>query len=394
MGKVDDNQIKNEIQNLIEPWTKRRVASSTDNLLRTLKNACYSEPIPLDENNIYLENGYYNVSSKMFFEHRYQFTKNRLNVCYERSQDKPVTWLKYLCELLPKDDIPIVQEYLGYCLIPTKRGQKALFIHGNGGEGKSILKSIVSNIFGNAYSLISIKDVVEGEFSVATLDNKLVAVDDDAQTSAFKETGKFKILITNSDPMQVNPKGKQAYETVIYSRFIALSNQPIQALHDNTEGFFRRQILIKTKDKPKGRINDAFLTDKILKEKSLILNWCIKGLHRLIDNGYIFTESANSCKNIHQLMRDSFNVLEFVEDKDYIEFTQSSETTSNNLYDCYTLWCSNNGYEPVKQRTLVTYMKTNQEKFGVEASNNIIVNKKRSRGFSGILIKQKWDKTL
>ncbi|MFI3206722.1 MAG: phage/plasmid primase, P4 family [Clostridia bacterium] len=391
MGRVEDNQIKGEIQKLIEPWTKRRVASSVENLIKNLKNACYSEPIPIDEDNIYLENGFYNISSKMFFENKYQFTKNRLSAEYKRTDEKPNVWLKYLSELLQEEDIPIAQEYLGYCLIPTKRGQKALFIHGNGGEGKSVLKSVISNIFGKSYTLISIKDVAEGEFSVATLDNKLIAIDDDAQTSAFKETGKFKILITNSDPMLVNPKGRQAYEAVVYSRFIALSNQPIQALHDNTEGFFRRQILLKTKDKPKGRVNDAFLTDKILKEKSLILNWCIEGLHRLISNGYLFTESTNSRNNIHQLMCDSFNVLEFVKDDEYIEFKENCETTSNDLYSCYSLWCSNNGYEPVKQRTLMTYFKTNAEKFEVKATNNIFIDKKRSRGFKGILVRQKWD---
>ena len=35
------------------------------------------------------------------------------------------------------DDILTLQEYLGYCLIPSTKGQKMLIITGKGGEGKS-----------------------------------------------------------------------------------------------------------------------------------------------------------------------------------------------------------------------------------------------------------------
>ena len=49
----------------------------------------------------------------------------------------PERWLTFLHELLDDADIPTLQEYLGYCLIPSTKGQKMMLIVGKGGEGKS-----------------------------------------------------------------------------------------------------------------------------------------------------------------------------------------------------------------------------------------------------------------
>ena len=43
----------------------------------------------------------------------------------------------FLSELLEDEDILTLQEYLGYRLIPTTRGQTMMLLKGNGGEGKA-----------------------------------------------------------------------------------------------------------------------------------------------------------------------------------------------------------------------------------------------------------------
>ena len=45
-------------------------------------------------------------------------------------------WLRFLSELLYPEDIPTLQEFIGYCLIPSNKGQRMMVIKGNGGEGK------------------------------------------------------------------------------------------------------------------------------------------------------------------------------------------------------------------------------------------------------------------
>ena len=58
------------------------------------------------------------------------------------------TGCAFLSELLGPEDIPALQEYLGYCLIPSTKGQKMLMLIGKGGEGKSRIGVVMNAIFG------------------------------------------------------------------------------------------------------------------------------------------------------------------------------------------------------------------------------------------------------
>ncbi len=40
----------------------------------------------------------------------------------------PAVWLRFLDELLYAEDIPCLQEYIGYCLIPSNKGQRMMLI--------------------------------------------------------------------------------------------------------------------------------------------------------------------------------------------------------------------------------------------------------------------------
>lgn len=56
----------------------------------------------------------------------------------------------------------------------------------------------------------------------------------------------------------------------------------MQALYDKSDGFYRRQLLLITKEKPSGRIDDPFLIDKLRTKKEGISLWALEGLKRLI----------------------------------------------------------------------------------------------------------------
>ena len=69
------------------------------------------------------------------FQESRLFCQNRLPVKYVPKAPAPDRWLTFLHELLDDADIPTLQEYLGYCLIPSTKGQKMMLIVGKGGEG-------------------------------------------------------------------------------------------------------------------------------------------------------------------------------------------------------------------------------------------------------------------
>ena len=54
--------------------------------------------------------------------------------------------------MLDEADISTLQEYLGYCLIPSTKGQKMMLIVGKGGEGKSRIGLVLKRLMGDAAS--------------------------------------------------------------------------------------------------------------------------------------------------------------------------------------------------------------------------------------------------
>ena len=100
----------------------------------------------------------------------------------------------FLSELLEDEDILTLQEYLGYRLIPTTRGQTMMLLKGNGGEGKSRIGVVMQAMLGANLKNGSIAKVERSPFARADLEHELVMVDDDMKMEALKSTHYLKSL--------------------------------------------------------------------------------------------------------------------------------------------------------------------------------------------------------
>ncbi len=98
-------------------------------------------------------------------------------------------FLKFLHDMLEDEDILTLQEYLGYCLIPSTKAQAMMFIIGNGGEGKSRIGVVMKSIFGDAMIESKLHRLESDRFARANLQNKLLMIDDDMQLEALTSTG-------------------------------------------------------------------------------------------------------------------------------------------------------------------------------------------------------------
>ena len=297
---------------------------------------------------------------------------------------KVVTNLLASIKLLQPEDIPTLQEFLGYCLLPTTKGQKMLMLIGKGGEGKSRIGLVIRSLLGDSMNTTSIQKVESNRFSRADLENKLLMVDDDMDMSALPKTNYIKSIVTSECKMDMERKGVQSYQSQLYVRFLCFGNGALTALHDKSDGFFRRQIVLTTKDRPAGRADDPFLVDKLLREKEGIFLWCLEGLHRLIGNNYQFSISGKARENMETVKRSSNNVIEFLQSEGYIRFRADSEASSKAIYEAYTRWCDDNAQKPMSANRISSELAQNERLYNVEATNNVHVGGKRVRGFMGI----------
>ena len=95
-----------------------------------------------------------------FTEGRPAIVRSRLPVVYNPDAPAPVIWLNFLNGLLHAEDIPTLQEFIGFCLIPSNKGQRMMVIKGNGGEGKSQIGAVLSTIFGTSRMLVIFRGIL------------------------------------------------------------------------------------------------------------------------------------------------------------------------------------------------------------------------------------------
>ena len=384
-GPVEDEAalkqlILDEIQVVITNGLSKKVS----NLLETLRMIAYSAPLDIAVDCIHLKNGIYHLADGTFQESRL-FCRNRLPVAYNPKAAKPERWLTFLDELLEPEDIPTLQEYLGYCLIPCTKGQKMMFLLGKGGEGKSRIGLVLKNLMGDAVSNGSIQKVETSRFARADLENRLLMVDDDLNMNALPKTNYIKSIVTAEAKMDVERKGIQSYQSDIYARFLCFGNGALTALYDHSDGFWRRQLVLTTKDRPADREDDPFLVEALSAELEGILLWCLVGLQRLLRNNYKFTVSPKAAANLETIKRSSNNVLDFLDSEGYFRYNADFSISSRDLYEIYKLWCEDNACHPVSAARLSSEVSQNAVRLNLEPTNNIYLpGGRRVRGFMGI----------
>ena len=384
-GRVTDElPLRGEIFEELKCCAVSNIPRKISNIVELMKLAALVEDFPPEADRIHLANGTLFLDGS-FTEGKPDIVRCRLPVAYNPDAPTPTRWLAFLDGLLYPEDIPTLQEYIGYCLIPSNKGQRMMVIKGSGGEGKSQIGVVLSRLFGCNMKDGSIGKISENRFARADLEHTLLCVDDDMRMEALRQTNYVKSIVTAQGQMDLERKGKQSYQGWMYARLLAFSNGDLQALYDRSDGFYRRQLILTTKDKPLSRVDDPDIAEKMAAEVEGILLWAFEGLQRLVKNGFQFTESDRAKRNRELVKRDNNNVFDFLESEGYIRLKADACTSSKELYEVYKMWCEENSLNAIKARGFSDALIANQRRYNLESTNNIVNSSgRRVRGFVGI----------
>ncbi len=368
----------------LKPYLKTNASKKVDSIVNLLRIQANISDLPPQADRIHVLNGTLFLNGT-FTEDKNEIVRSRFPVCYNPNAKPPEHWLKFLSDLLREEDIPTLQEFIGYSLIPSNAGQKMLLIKGNGGEGKSQIGNLLSELFGVNAKDGSVGKISENRFARADLEHVHLMIDDDMRLEALKHTNYLKSIVTSKGKMDLERKGVQSYQGYMYARILAFSNGDLVSLYDQSDGFFRRQLILETKRKPEGRIDDPFLSEKFRTELDGIFNWAFEGLQRLEKNNFLFTESSRS-KAIWEIVRKEANNIElFMDSTGFISHGADLAISSKQLYDTYCRWCDLNAYPPVKSKSFVAHLKPNAEKYGIQYTTHLInAQGQEVRGFKGL----------
>jgi putative DNA primase/helicase len=314
-----------------------------------------SEEVNQRHNLINLDNGLYNwIDDKLLPHDPDYLCTQRIPVAYAPNAKCPNVDY-FFDSTIPKDCIPMIEEAIGYCLIPDSRFEKAWMFLGEGRNGKSTLLKLIIKLLGDKnVSKIPLHEIINNRFKRAELFGKLVNIFVDLNPKALEDTGYFKAIVSG-DPIDGERKFKDPFDFMPYSRMLYSANQMPRSL-DRTPAFYRRWYIIPFTQRFEGKKADRSLIYKLTTSEELsgLLNRGLAGLRRLMDNE-TFTESQTVIQELLKYKTENDSVVAFVEECCVLD--DEHEIARQDLYEAYHIYCEDGGLQPTSRRTFYTRLK-------------------------------------
>jgi putative DNA primase/helicase len=391
-GVINAQSLRRDIANSLgDAGWMGRIDTPTNAIFSSLKDMYTVDELSVNEKVIPLANGDLHIGKGewVFRLGEKKHSPYRLSVNYTPMEKPMPLFNKWLNDVFAPEDIPTVQEIMGYCLVPTTAAGEAFFIVGDGEAGKSGLGTILMGILGNASVSVETQQLVTKQFQVADVEHKLLAYDDDLGSAALSETGLLKKLITADTPIRAERKYCDPHQFNSYCRILASANFMLSSLYDDSNGFFRRlhPVLVKPKAPDRKVINKFY--DLILEqEKEQIFKWALIGLRRVMANGWKISWSERSRNYMKATKSNAVHFEDFFNET--CEVAVNEDTTIAELKKLYYKWCAENGIKEASDRRLANWFADNAEKFGLIRSENLTRNGKRLRGYWNLKIRPEW----
>ena len=318
-----------------------------------------AEPLPdINPYMIACTNGSIDIRDKKLREHSpTDFVRNKVNTRYDEN-----AYVEVVDEVLDKISVndpqlrKLIEEMMGYALIPTSKFQKAFILYGDGANGKSTLLDIITDVIGDTnISSLSLQEL-NHNFKLSEITNKLVNIGDDISDQYLEDSSIFKKLVSG-DEVTVDKKNEQPYKMRNYATMLFATNN-LPTTKDKSTGYSRRLSIIPFEAvfSSTDPDYDPFILDKLTtpEAKSYILNLAIDGIIRVFaQNG--FTEVDRVDDILNDFLKENNNVIAFLSEFD-IEGQVSSDA-----YNEYTYWCAQNGVSNYKIRKFNSEVRKNSD---------------------------------
>ena len=302
---------------------------------------------------INVRNGLYNILEDTLTEHTPDYLSTvQLDVAYDKAAVCPL-FKKFLSESMGGDmeQVGLIQEMLGYFLIPVNSAQKCFVIVGAASAGKSVLLRVLNDVLLGRRNVSNVSwQALNERFKTAELFGKLANIFADLPTKNIDDNGIFKALV-GEDYLTVEKKNKNPFSFQSSARLLFSCNSIPKNYGDRSEGFYRRLVILRFKYTVPKEKRDPELLEKFRMEADGIFLFALEGLRRLMGNRYIFSETQVNADELQQYREESDSVLSFV--KDCCELSAEHSVGSTELFNAYKGYCEECGLRPYAQKNFV-----------------------------------------
>jgi putative DNA primase/helicase len=264
-------------------------------------------------------------------------------------------FIKFIEDVLSPEQIPLMQEALGYALCGSNREEVCFFLIGNGANGKSTLLNTIMSILGTDYAKTTPSSTLLNSRSENTNDiaalrgiRTVTAVESDGDR--YLNSARVKKL-TSTDPISARFLFGEFFTfSPSFKIFFAMNNLPTINSSDN--GIWRRIILFNFERTFVGTEINTHLSDDLKEEAEGIIGWMFKGFERWYNEELKMAERmpASMTLNKNDYQDNSNNLSAFIEE---CCFTKDPDVTFvlSTFMSLYKTWCRSQGLsEPKLQR--------------------------------------------
>lgn len=313
---------------------------------------------------IKVKNGLYSLSTEVLHKHmREHYATTCIATEYYRDEECPM-WEEFIEEtfsLLEESEkekaVNLLQEFMGYSLIPGNEYQKCLFLLGKPRTGKSVILDVWQEVLGTSNTSSIPLEKLNDETKIGELLGKYINVSGELERGKRIDTTFLKSLIGEDRIM-----GRNLYKNPFYftnrAKLVAAGNQ-LPYFDDVSGAMLERAIILKLDNVVPLEERDPDLRRKLLEEKEGILKWMLEGLKRLKARGYFLElETTNEVKEAIEFKSNSVIYWWNECSQDIFElFIEGSENIKK-LYlkealDSYRSFCKSEEIIPEKRKDFI-----------------------------------------
>lgn len=267
----------------------------------------------------------------------------------------PTFWLNFLDQVLERDEkrIAVLQEWFGYCLLPTTRYQRMLMLVGPGGNGKTVVLNVLTEMLGKHNCSNVELDDINTKYGPFYTFGKLANICGDIATRYLKKPGRIKAFI-GGDMIQFEQKYMNAFSTKPTAKLIFSMND-LPNTDDDSEGFYRRMLTIPfmfTPPEPDPLLaNSQSHKWPFRPELDGIFTWALEGLiHLLHKDGFTESNSIKECMDAWRLGNEG--VRRYADERLDFNHANDVSTPCDFISLDYEKWAKKNREKPFSAQGL------------------------------------------
>lgn len=367
--------------------TKKNVSDKVACLLSIIP------PLTISDNKGYIvnvKNGLLDLQTKKLMPHTPNFVSlSQVPINYDPKATAP-TWDKCITEWMSgaeaEEKARLLQQFAGYCLSPSMLYDKALFMVGDGGNGKSTFIEHIAKVIGeDSTSYIDLEDLYSDFGLDGLIGMKLNIIEE--VSGNYYQSNKLKKLVSG-ELVTIKIKYKPQFKFKPQAKFVFAVNI-FPRVDDTSTATERRICCLTFLNNWRNNPNKELRSDIGLLTQELpgILNWMIDGAIDLDKNkGFIVTDEQ--IEMLNEYREENSSVEGFI--ASCIVLNEFSSITTTDLYAEYDKWVTTEGGR--KPKAAITFTKE-MKAYGAKDSKFTFeprVTSKEEARFIGVGLNPLW----